>query len=254
MKDQLPVVFLVNLDRSTKRLESIDNYLKLADISYSRFSAIDGYQVTIKSNETNNICSGSYLKENKLKTKPNSTYQIDCNDLENTHFIFKGVSMTAGQFGIWCSNLILWKNIITNNHEQAIIFQDDLSPSKQDNFKWNILNFTNSLPDTYDVAFMDFNYYVTRKRKMENINQYILKPIEEFMAWGMHAVVYSKKGIEKLLNYPYYSEAGDCFILDQANKHQLEVYVSAIDFIRMKSFKSEIGKMGREMNDYEFFI
>lgn len=250
----MTITFLVNLDRSANRLKSIDEYLRSSGISYSRFSAIDGYQVTISSNETNRNCTGSYLKEHKLKTKINSSYHIDCNDAGNTSFNFNGVPMSAGQFGIWCSNLALWKQIIANNYNQSIIFQDDFYPINTSSFKETISNFTNSLPSDYDVAFMDFNHYVTRNNKLKEINKYISKPIENFMAWGMHAVLYSRKGIEKLLSYDHYSLPGDCFILDQSNKKQMEVYIPAINFINIKNFKSEIGLMGREEAVDDYFI
>jgi GR25 family glycosyltransferase involved in LPS biosynthesis len=235
-------VYVINRDEAVKRMSFVKNQLDNAGIYYERVSAVDGRKAIVTNLKTNQVYSGQYMHDNKIKTKFGSTYLINCNIDDETPLNFKHTSkqeMVAGELGLWCSNLMIWNDALKNNYKRIIIFEDDIilkSPSK---FNTQLNNFISNLPSTYDVAYMDLVIGTGKYQKIPN-NNYVSTFSKKFIAYGAWAMSYSEKGLKKLLSFDNYPTNGDLLYLDvrakpgeEVTDYNLEVYGPVERFIGM---------------------
>jgi glycosyl transferase family 25 len=118
--------YLINLDRSKERYESIKPYVDQLNLPTERIEAVDG----------------SKLSEDEIKEKV---------DLEACR-IFLGYTPKRGTIGCSLSHIKLWQTFLKSNYKYALVFEDDVSfePKKlkvviEDVLKnstlWDIVNF-----------------------------------------------------------------------------------------------------------------
>ncbi len=91
-------IFVINLDRSTKRLNAIDSQLKKLGLSYERVSAVDGAEL---GNFEENFNTKRFAHES-------------------------GHRLVPGEAGCSASHLKIWKIIIKRKLEHALILEDDV--------------------------------------------------------------------------------------------------------------------------------
>ncbi len=248
----MAMIFIVNLPSSENRREKIKEQLDKFALNYSFFEATDGYKIKITDLATGDSFTGLDIKNNKNKFGYQSTYKITCDPSDVNPFEFKyseilkdwNDPITAGELGIWCSYLRLYKKINDEKIEDAIIFEDDII-IKSENFDKELSNFIKHVPKDYDMAFLDLNLHKGQQFQLAD-NPYINKFSQDAKAWGNYAILYSKKIIEKLLSIDTYSQRIDNYIWDLANQQDNEnFYVSAVDFIGVVIEGSIICEMGR---------
>jgi GR25 family glycosyltransferase involved in LPS biosynthesis len=251
-KESFDQAYLVNLDRSPLRLKSATTELDKAAIDFIRSPAIDGINISITNLVTNQTFSGSYLKENKIKIDKNSgKHLVKCEpEKQNGVEFYLDTSKNKfipGELGLWCSNIKIWQDAGHHNYQNIVVFEDDIKFKNHSDIKSNINSFIEELPESYDVAF-----YYSKKRSgnfvpLEDKNC-VQVASKKFLAACTWAMVYSAKGIEKLLNIDEYDEPLDFFFskrdIDKnpiANGDFLEVYYSCHnDDILFAPFKSDI--------------
>jgi len=116
-------VYLINLDKSKDRLEQSDFELKkLGGIfkEYQRVSAVDGKQL-----------SEEYIKS---ITTQYSYYFL--NNPRDTHYQFD----TKGGIGCALSHIKVWKDMIDNNYENIIVFEDNFTIDDIEKFNKTLYN------------------------------------------------------------------------------------------------------------------
>ena len=122
------IVYVLNLDRSKDRLITISNQLEAAGVTYQRFPAIDGYNVNFTNIDSNQQFSGKDIASNKIIINKDTTYKVFCTpNLElNNSFSISGdeYSLNSGEFGIWCSYKMIWKDIVKNGYKNSIILEE----------------------------------------------------------------------------------------------------------------------------------
>jgi len=121
------IAYLINLDRSKKRLSYVQPKIKQLDIPMERISAIDG------------------VKLSKTEIK-NSV------DLESYHN-FLGHNPRMGTIGCSLSHIKAWQAFLASDKEFAIIFEDDVSFNPQQ-VKEAIVNLL-AYPDKWDIANLE---------------------------------------------------------------------------------------------------
>ncbi len=118
--------YIINLDRSKERYESIKPYVAQLQLPTERIEAVDG----------------SKLSEEDIKEKV---------DLESCR-IFLGHTPKRGTIGCSFSHIKVWQTFLKSNYKYALVFEDDVSfePNKlkivmEDVLKnsnlWDVVNF-----------------------------------------------------------------------------------------------------------------
>ena len=117
-------------------------------------------------------------------------------------------------------------------------------------------DFRMHLPASFDLAYIDLVPYSAGKQIPLANNQYVNSFDSDFISVGMHAIILSKKGIEKLLAYNSYTGPTDIFFWAASvnkNAHNLnnptiaplllEVYGSSQDLLDAEDGYSFINAM-----------
>lgn len=192
-------IYVINLKKREDRLLKIDKlFKKIGGIfpNYVKVEAVDGNTLSIQDNN-NLTLKSKYLYENPT--------------------LFMDIK-SKGALGCYLSHLKIWEDAIKNNYNNIIIFEDDV---QTDLTLDEIMKYINSVPNDYDIAYLDYlcldctnNIYVNNywnENKLDSITQ-------------TSAYMLSKKGIQKLLKNVYVIEM------------QIDYYLSTYAIIN-KDFK-----------------
>lgn len=111
---------------------------------------------------------------------------------------FDAIRMTNGADGIYHSMIKLFTKLLEDKVENALIFEDDseflLSPIS---FDHAISRCIEQLPPDYDMLHLGAN--LPNKHLVEYFSINLLKVKR---ALALHAVIYSRRGMEKILSLP----------------------------------------------------
>jgi len=164
-------IFVINLKSAVKKRENMTNILDKYTQDYTFFEAIDGKE----------------LKDDEYKINLNWM-----NPYDNTH-------TTYGEVGCALSHYSLWKKMMDENIEKALILEDDIIIKNPD-----FISIIDNIPtDTYDII------YVGRKKllsveeehvQVECANDLLVKPT--FSYWAC-AYILTLSGAKKLCNTNY---------------------------------------------------
>ena len=252
-KENCGSAYVINLDRSTARWKKVSKVLDQTGIKYQRFSAIDGYKIEFADTTTGNKFTGQDLKNHKEIMKSNIKYQLTCNpdDVSPTQFDYQGRKLTAGEYGVWCSNMVIWEKAIKNNCNHTVIFEDDITIKTQDlNKKLDYL--IKALPKTYDVAYLDLVIW-GKKLLNSKSNPGIIELGKGNDWYGQQGYVLSIQAVEKLTKTAVFSEAIDLFFAAIIKNEMPEIdynfegYLSAEKLVGIaRGMASEIHEMGRD--------
>ena len=255
-------IYIINLDISVRRCAVMNEQCNENEITCHRFSGIDGYKVKLKNLSTGREFFGVDIKNKTVKIDKSVTYKVTCDpDVDNsTEFNYLGslnhlgLGASAGEIGIWCSYISIWKDIDKNNYKNIIILEDDVIFKK--NFTSNLNNFISNVPERYDLAFLDAFQHKGSQYSLAG-NQYVKGFSSGSRCWGTHAIMYSAKAIKTLLSFNSYTSTVDEFLWDIIsnpkqlescvnNYINLEAYISSNDLLDTSTNGSIICGMGRD--------
>lgn len=206
-------VYVINMDRSTQRLKKVTENLNKAGIDFERFVATDGKDIEITNLKTNKTQLGSYYKDNREKTEVKVPYLIKCDPENNnsTTFTFhsKERRAVAGELGLWCSDIKLWKDALKNGYKNIIMFEDDIKVKHPEKLNQQINDFIKVLPLNFDVGFISYKNHSGKLKKEKDL---LYKPADNYFSFGAWAVIFSEKGMKKLLSTDTYNDFVDEFI------------------------------------------
>ncbi|MEK6733782.1 MAG: glycosyltransferase family 25 protein, partial [Pseudomonadota bacterium] len=239
------IVYVINLERSKDRWKKISSHLDKIGLPYTRFNAIDGYNVEIFDVQNNQTYLGIDMKNKNLNMTLNSTYVITCDPLAQKPTIFnitvaKPIDM-AGEIGVLCSYKLVWRDIILNQYKNAVVLEDDFV-SRTDNFVSKLHRFVSDLPASYDLAYIDTRQYSGSKIPLQG-KSHISKFSDDSEWNGLWGTVFSYNGAQKLFSVNPYIAAVDVCISMLAKLKALDIYVSSIKLGGHEG-ASEICKMG----------
>ena len=251
--------YVINLDRTPKRYEDINNELNKYNIPHERFSAVDGYKIKIENQKTGEIFTGKELQENPEKIDPSSTYLINCPNIQLTYIpkplpYYSTIQyMTAGEFGVYCSHVEIWKEIVDTKTEYALIFEDD-AELKYD-FAAKLEQTLRSQPQDWDVIYLFLDIRNSKKITPLPNNDLLLKlQPDDQNTWVMAAMLVSYDGAKKLLDYTKtFNFTIDEELSNAVNENIIFAYITkrylvttpVTDFFNRNVKDSTIHKMGR---------
>ena len=102
--------------------------------------------------------------------------------------MFTGV-VTKGAIGCYLSHVKVWENILKNNYETVLIFEDDAKIPEDLNMK--IYENMKYIPNDWDIVL--FGYICKKCRKYENYLE-----VERFML--THCYMINRNAIVKIMN------------------------------------------------------
>ena len=207
--------------------KNLSNYLSVNKDNLYRSYMCNPKLTSILQGNSSSVVNLEAIKKNI--TEYSKSYEITCSDNgDPMKFFYKGdVLLTeefswisrnylnrplkAGEFGLWCSNHIIWKDAIKNNYSKIIIFEDDIKIPNLE-LKEKLKVFDQYLPQDFDVAYLGLKQQCEGGKLTIENNSYVKSFTRNSLAWGTHGVMYSKKGLEKLLGYEEYTAPIDTFI------------------------------------------
>lgn len=165
-------IYMINLEKRKDRLINFDLRYKRSDfkLPYELFKAIDGKKIDISKHITSKT-----LKE--------------INDVERLGYRKYHYQLTRGAIGCYLSHVTIWKDILDNNIDKALIFEDDINIPL--NGKQLIEYHTTNIPEDYDIILLGCNCLNCEKKSNYRI-------VKKF--WGTYAYIITRKCIEKIYN------------------------------------------------------
>ncbi|MGB4192063.1 MAG: glycosyltransferase family 25 protein [Rickettsiales bacterium] len=257
-------VLVINLDKDVKRWDDISKSCAAAGIKCNRFPATNGAHIKITNLENNQVFYGIDLKKDKF-IEQNKKYQITCdsNDSKTFEFNFIGYtykknSVSSGELGLWCSELkALYA--VKDSGKSLVLLEDDVKFFG--NFIQNFENFYEHLPASADVALLDYRLK-SSKDTLIPVNEYVHTFGKQASGYATWAMLFTPKGINKILSVKEYSYPTDKFywcisngnlgarIHSNFNCHDnkglIEMYGSSVGLIDITGAESTIASMGRE--------
>ncbi|KJW04953.1 glycosyltransferase family 25 protein [Rickettsia argasii] len=138
-------IFIVNL-RSTDRYNNISKQFDNNNLFYERFSAVDGYNLSITD------AGGKRFTGLDVKNKPallslDNGYTVLCSSENINYYSDSKIlnhTLTASELGCYCSHREIWLKMVKNNIPDALIIEDDAILN--DDFRNKFLTMLKHLP------------------------------------------------------------------------------------------------------------
>jgi len=169
-------IYLVNLKRRPDRLKRMQACFEELGIAYKLIEAVDGKMLT-----------KSYLEA------------LDIKQCANYLDPYSGRDMTYGEIGCFMSHYKIWEDVVQNNHQKVIVFEDDIRFETY--FKISLSNLVielrNSEINNWDLV------YLGRKRLRKDLEPEVKGT--ENLVWPSYSYwtlsyILSNAGAQKLLN------------------------------------------------------
>jgi GR25 family glycosyltransferase involved in LPS biosynthesis len=256
------VVYVINLDRNPERLASIKEQFDKEGVRFTRFSAVDGYNVKLIDKRTGETVDnkimpriGSY----SWKKRPilyHVGYGGKYPDAEFDLLVQKR-RFSAGEIGVIYSHRAFWRDIIKHGRRNAIFFEDDVTLVKK--FERKLKKLIDNNPRDSDITFLSIGRRKEKKSRfpvIENIfrdfdhvkdNSAVVKIQPTNRVFGMCGYLIGVDGARKLLRLTDHCEYPlDDVILQQGgvNTGAVKAHVAAMQLCYPQG-ESEITKMGR---------
>lgn len=257
-------IYLLNLDKSTDRLERVTKELEKHQVTFYRWRAIYGYDLTLTDIKTNQIIPGITMKNNPDFFKTNkSIFKVSYKGLEDLEFTFDNTNplfkktyvyyfdnkdpkefkiTCAGELGCAYSHLSIWRDIVKNNYNIVAVFEDDIFTYP--GFKKTVINISKNIPEDADIIFLSIHNANPRKLYRVKNNKYLLKINTLFT--GTYSYIITNKGAKKLLSkLQNINVTIDLAIATLVKNKQIVAYVSKKDLCyNAPEYESEIRATG----------
>ncbi len=195
-KNQLNIVYIINLDRQKERWNLIQEELKSIQVKNSktlfnfseRFSAIDANKQSLNTNKI----KPTYKLEDQYFVDPNPQLLNIIREKE------VNIELTEQEKAVALSHISIWEKIVKDNIHNALIIEDDVYYENKFSNKLNSLwaEITESEIE-FDLIYLSFkkvDFNPNIKRISDNIS------IPKRGIWWFSGYILSNKGAKKLLN------------------------------------------------------
>lgn len=257
-------IYLLNLDKSTDRLERVTKELAKHQITFYRWKAIYGYDLTLTDIKTNKIIPGITMKSNPDFFKTNKTiFKVSYKGLEELEFTFDNTNplfkktyvyyfddkdpkefkiTCAGELGCAYSHLSIWRDIVKKNYNNVLVFEDDIFTYP--GFKKTLINISKNIPQDADLIFLSIHNANPKKLYRVRNNKYLSKIKTLFT--GTYSYIITNKGAQKLLSeLKNINVTIDLAIATLVKRGKIIAYVSKKDLCyNAPEYESEIRATG----------
>ncbi|APZ30377.1 glycosyltransferase family 25 protein [Rickettsia conorii] len=151
-------IFIVNLDRSTDRYNNISKQFDNNNLFYERFSAVDGYNLSITVAGGKRF-TGLDVKNNPALLSLDNGYTVLCPSENINYYSDSKIlnhTLTAGELGGYCSHREIWFKMVKDNIPYALIIEDDAILN--DDFRNKFLTMLKHLPTDWDLIYLSLSH------------------------------------------------------------------------------------------------
>lgn len=235
-------IFVINLDYSTSRHNNINKQFIHINLPYERFRAVNGYELSI-ANQKGEKFTGLDLKNNPSLLSLDNNYTIFCPS-ENINYYALNRTLTAGEFGCYCSHREIWLKMVEENIPYALILEDDAILGE--NFYKKFSTIIKSLPSDWDLVYL-FLMHLPRQKFYKIYNNPYLKKINtQRYFYTSTGYLINLKAATKLLKYSKsFSEPIDDSIAQEVADSRIQAYITTPFLINTDFKDSTIIEMGR---------
>jgi glycosyl transferase family 25 len=241
--NQFDIVYIISLPQSVQRYAKLSSAFDVMGMSYTKFIAINGYNVTIVNTKNYQKFKGLDLKNNLVTMDRKTIYEIKCNS-DEIDFTLTGRKYNAGEIGLWCSHFMIWKESAKQEYKKVLVFEDDFLPKNQSTFVKKVNLFLQDLPNSFNVAYLYAKIQNGVKIALSDDLSHISKISEGAKWWLAMSYCFSPSFTKKMLANLHYNASLDGHITSYSPT--LEVYISTEDLYDVSnSFESSVvSKMG----------
>jgi|GEM_PF-3102011 len=259
-KYNIPIekIYVINLDRSKDRLDSISKGLKEQNLEFTRFPAVLGTALKIK-DENGKVFLGEDLVSGKQSFRIGEKYKIYCPNVTinyewNPSLVRgHGDPISAGELGVYCSNFEIMQEVIKHRYKAVLILEDDLiiPPDFTESLKILEKNMPNY--KKYDAIALgsrgfSSNKWIHEKLLVKKIPfNSVVEKVTSYDKSNIvpYAVIVGFSGAKKILGINPKQDIGfDIGVL--ANRGEFNTFWARNINLKFKDFGSEIEKMGRK--------
>ncbi|KAH8056899.1 procollagen galactosyltransferase [Aureococcus anophagefferens] len=159
-------VFVVTLARDDARVRHTETYTRRRLPEAEVFEAVDGASPAL----------AAFLRAKAITLAP--AWAKAC---------------TVGQLGCMCSHMALWRKVVDDGLDHAVVLEDDVLVA--DGFRTEVANILGELPALWDHCYLFHHPQCKRDLPLPGA-----KHVQRaFETWGTVAYVVSRRGAEKLL-------------------------------------------------------
>lgn len=108
------------------------------------------------------------------------------------YFTYSAIKNYDGKLGLLLTMEKLLNECIFEGYSSVMILEDD-AHFLSNNFKENLDDYTNQLPENFDMCYLGVNLFE------DNVQSYSPNLIKLHSGYATHAIIYSKKGLRKAL-------------------------------------------------------
>lgn len=166
-------VYLINLKRRPDRLDNFLNHYRKSDMKNTKivkFDAIDGSMLDVS------------------KIPLTELARAELQQLNTTGFRTKHYQLTKGAIGCYLSHIKIWENILKNDYNITLVFEDDAQVPENLNEK--IHEEMKYIPKDWDIIL--YGYVCKKCMKYDKYNE-----VERFML--THCYMIKKEAIIKIM-------------------------------------------------------
>jgi GR25 family glycosyltransferase involved in LPS biosynthesis len=199
--------------------------LNFLNLSYSRFSAIDGKKILNITNSTHHDLNVT----NQIKISENKSYYLNKTKIS---------TISSGQFGCWLSYLTIMKNLVeTKSERPTLILEDDVD--LEVDFMRTISTSTKTLPSDWDMLLCGYCCLTKQRgsiKEFYHVKKYATTHCQLIRNYTTAARIYEK------LNLPEIEKPVDMIFHDMAALGYLKIFAlkNQIAIQRRDLFKSDI--------------
>jgi GR25 family glycosyltransferase involved in LPS biosynthesis len=159
-------VFVVTLARDDARVRHTETYTRRRLPEAEVFEAVDGASPAL----------AAFLRARAITLAP--AWAKAC---------------TVGQLGCMCSHMALWRKVVDDGLDHAVVLEDDVLVA--DGFRTEVANILGELPALWDHCYLFHHPQCKRDLPLAGA-RHVQRAFE---TWGTVAYVVSRRGAEKLL-------------------------------------------------------
>lgn len=237
-------VYVISLKRSTERQEHVKNVLR--EVEFTFFWGVDGRKL----DKTDLIDENVYSEEKAIE------------------FSFDNLGMSLGEIGCALSHIKIYEDVVKNNFQRVLIFEDDLFLNNQIDI--DIKKCLSELPEKWDLVYLGdlgnndkistknfiklhvlypvlgiFSNRFNRKRLRDHYPRKYSNNLDYAgLQWGLHAYGVTNKCSKILLEelLPLTREVDTAIGLLTVNRIINSYRFRKKLFVQNRSFESVIGK------------
>jgi GR25 family glycosyltransferase involved in LPS biosynthesis len=235
-------VYVINLDRTPERMLPLKQQLEIIETPFERFSAIDGYKLVLKDIESGEEIKGTDLKRIPSPLTRNHQYKLLYPDSKidvNYYFAPKTFPLTAGELGVAMSHMSIWHDMLENNYQAVMIFEDDAC--LRIHFDPKIKKILENAPKDWDMIYLGSQTQPDTKTQKFAGNELLEKVTKGGLILA-HAYIISNKAAKKF----YSKHQKLIFPIDEDLKDpEINVYRTRSELVGQRYQPSLISDMGR---------